>query len=73
MDRGVEENFIAESSACPLTAECPKHWKGFAVRGKVPLLIIGSDHPLEKIFRDIPARFQAFPLTPVRDYDGRDV
>jgi hypothetical protein len=76
MGRDLEENLIAESLARPLTADCPCRLPQTLARlchdaKRLSLTTIISDHPLDKIFRDISAHLQAFPYTSVRDYGGK--
>ena len=55
--RGVGENLIADTSACPSTTRisCPSK-RLCCDGGKLPLPITISNYPLHKIFDDIPAR-----------------
>jgi hypothetical protein len=68
--RDVGENLVAETSACPFPAECPNIGKTGAVMEEVTSANHHSDHPLDKIFGDIPARLPAFPHVSVRYYGG---
>jgi hypothetical protein len=55
--RGVGENLIADTSACPSTTKMSWPLKRlYYDGGKLPLPITTSNYPLDKIFGDIPAR-----------------
>jgi len=67
--RDVGENLIAETSACPLTTRVPLTLEGWCRdKGRLPLPIIIPNHPLDKIFGDIPAQLTDFTHASVRHY-----
>ena len=53
--RDIRGNLMAETSACPITAEYPKHWEDFAVIEEVTDVNYYLRLSVDKILGDIPA------------------